>query len=74
MNERKVVIYVLFISLMLFGCKKNKDLDGPYIVERVVDGDTIICDIDGEKVKVRMIGINTPESVAEDESRRTANC
>lgn len=31
---------------------------------RVVDGDTIVVNIDDEDYKVRMIGINTPESVA----------
>ena len=33
-------------------------------VERVVDGDTIIVIIDGESYRVRLIGIDTPESVA----------
>lgn len=36
-------------------------------LERVVDGDTIVVDIDGESYKVRLIGINTPESVASEE-------
>lgn len=31
---------------------------------RVVDGDTIVVSINNEEMKVRMIGINTPESVA----------
>lgn len=31
---------------------------------RVVDGDTIVVDYDGEELKVRLIGVNTPESVA----------
>ena len=35
---------------------------------RVVDGDTIVVNIDNEgDVKVRLIGINTPESVASEE-------
>ncbi len=34
---------------------------------RVVDGDTIVVEIDGEEYKVRLIGINTPESVASEE-------
>lgn len=34
---------------------------------RVVDGDTIIVEIDNEEYKVRMIGIDTPESVASEE-------
>ena len=34
---------------------------------RVVDGDTIVVDIAGDEYKVRLIGIDTPESVASDE-------
>jgi micrococcal nuclease len=34
-------------------------------VERVVDGDTIIVDLDGVRERVRYIGMDTPESVAE---------
>lgn len=36
-------------------------------LERVVDGDTIVVDIEGESYKVRLIGVNTPESVASEE-------
>lgn len=40
---------------------------------RVVDGDTIVVEIENnEQLKVRLIGINTPESVA-PEGYRTAN-
>ncbi|GJM37694.1 MAG: nuclease [Acidimicrobiales bacterium] len=35
-------------------------------VERVVDGDTIVADIDGRSERVRLLGIDTPESVAEN--------
>ncbi len=34
---------------------------------RVVDGDTLVVDYNGEQVKVRLIGVNTPESVASKE-------
>lgn len=34
---------------------------------RVVDGDTIVVDYDGSETKVRLIGVNTPESVASKE-------
>lgn len=44
-------------------------LDGPYKVVRVVDGDTIILDIDGVDERVRLIGIDTPESVHPDPAR-----
>lgn len=35
------------------------------VVERVVDGDTIIVEISGSRERVRLLGIDTPESVAE---------
>ena len=38
---------------------------------RVVDGDTIIVNYNGEKTRVRLIGINSPESVHEDGSKNT---
>jgi micrococcal nuclease len=34
-------------------------------VDRVVDGDTIVADINGTRERVRLLGIDTPESVAE---------
>ncbi len=34
---------------------------------RVVDGDTIVVEINGKDKKVRLIGVNTPESVASEE-------
>ena len=39
---------------------------------RIVDGDTIVVEIENEEYKVRLIGINTPESVA-PEGYRTEN-
>ena len=33
-----------------------------YKVVRVIDGDTIVVDIDGEQLSLRYIGINTPET------------
>lgn len=36
-------------------------------VIRVVDGDTLVVNIDNTQTKVRLIGIDTPESVASDE-------
>ncbi len=40
------------------------DLDGPYDISKVVDGDTLTILSNGEKIKVRLIGVDTPESVA----------
>ncbi len=40
-------------------------------VERVVDGDTIIVRVNGQRERVRLVGMNAPESVHEDESKNT---
>lgn len=40
-------------------------------VVRVVDGDTLVVSVGGTEQKVRLIGINAPESVASDPSRNT---
>jgi len=42
-----------------------------YNVIRIVDGDTIKVDINGEEETIRLIGINTPEVV---DPRRTVEC
>lgn len=52
----------------------NKDRDSqdtliPVTLESVVDGDTLWVTKDGELVKVRLIGIDTPESVHQDETK-----
>lgn len=47
---------------------EGMDVTGPCEVERVVDGDTIITYIDGERVRVRALCIDTPESVAPEET------
>lgn len=38
------------------------EVTGPYPVLKVVDGDTIWVDRSGQRVKVRLIGLNTPET------------
>lgn len=50
---------------------KIENLFGPYNVVYVVDGDTLDVMIDGEKTRIRLIGVNTPESVSDDENE---NC
>lgn len=39
----------------------NSDLSGPFLVERVIDGDTIVISKAGRSETIRLIGINTPE-------------
>jgi len=45
------------------GLDNVKNPNGGYVVSRVVDGDTIEVVRDDVKTKVRLIGIDTPESV-----------
>ncbi|MDP8227855.1 MAG: thermonuclease family protein [Candidatus Electryoneaceae bacterium] len=50
---------VLFVWIVVVsGCKTSS-----YPVDRIVDGDTVVLLIDGKKTKVRLIGVDTPETV-----------
>lgn len=49
----------------------EKDKTDFYSVSRVVDGDTLVLSIDGVDKKLRLIGINTPETV---DPRRPVQC
>lgn len=40
--------------------------DGSFLVTHVVDGDTIDIEVSGVKNRIRLLGINTPESVAQN--------
>ena len=66
------VILILIASFALWFCyikgKSAPELHGLYDVVRVVDGDTIIVDIDGAETRVRLIGVDTPESVHPDDT------
>lgn len=57
-------------TLLTLSSAKNTTY-GPYEVVRVVDGDTYKINIDGTEQTVRLIGVDTPESVSSDESK---NC
>ncbi len=57
-----------------FTGRKDTELTlyGPFDVKRVVDGDTFIITNNGEEYRIRLIGVDCPESVHEDETRNTA--
>ena len=46
-------------------------VQGPFTVVKVVDGDTIHVDANGQRLKIRMIGLDTPETV---DPRKTVQC
>jgi micrococcal nuclease len=63
------VSLIVALSYVLFPGEARDGLDGPYPVDRVVDGDTIVVLMDGTEEKVRLIGVDTPESVHPDPDR-----
>ena len=43
----------------------------PAAIVRVVDGDTFVASVNGTEEKIRLIGVDTPESVHPDKSKNT---
>ncbi len=72
-----VALLILAIALgwiplgNLFSPAASSDELQPAQVVRVVDGDTLVLSVDGADERVRLIGINCPESVAPEEERNT---
>ena len=67
-NTLILAIIFIFVGVKVFLTDEN-NLQGPYKVVRVVDGDTIIVDLNGAEERVRLIGIDTPESVHPDKEK-----
>jgi micrococcal nuclease len=68
--SRRAVLLVLAVAaaaLVALGARHAIAGDGPPpaggVVERVVDGDTVIVRADGGALRVRLLGIDTPETV-----------
>ena len=61
-----LIIYIVFVIVKTSVSKSGSELDGPYDVIRVVDGDTFIAGINGADTYIRLIGIDAPESVADE--------
>ncbi|WP_448587820.1 thermonuclease family protein [Thermocrinis sp.] len=65
---QKVWLFPLLILVFFFSCskehgKEDKKSGTACIVIKVIDGDTFTCSLrNGEEIKVRMIGVDTPES------------
>lgn len=63
-----VLLVALALSMTLSGCGAEAEQE-EYAVTRVVDGDTIIVNINGKDERLRFIGVDTPESVHPDKSK-----
>ena len=82
---RKILIILLSVclilglavsALLMYLNKLNEvplssELAGPYKVHYVVDGDTFNALIDGNDTRIRIIGVDTPESVSSEEADNT---
>ena len=56
-----LILPVSFVVLTALAAESDKAKGHP--VMRVIDGDTIVVKIDGKEEKVRLIGVDTPETV-----------
>lgn len=74
MKKALIILAIIFIGTMIFGSKEKAPSEKilsewdfgvqyPADVVRVVDGDTLVVKIDRKQYKVRLIGIDAPESV-----------
>ena len=80
MSKEEAVLTFLLLAAVIFVWtyqpgsadyvpSENSGFNGPYHVEKVVDGDTIKIDLNGKTTTVRLIGIDTPESVHPDKEK-----
>jgi micrococcal nuclease len=75
MRKKRILIFFC-ILLPLIGCGGEdetppKDENSEYAtVERITDGDTFSVIFNGRKEKIRLIGIDTPESRRNDRSKK----
>jgi endonuclease YncB( thermonuclease family) len=64
MFKKSLPIIPFIISFFLL--LPSSSLAGQFKVTRVVDGDTIVVDYKGKPEKIRLLCVNTPESVHPD--------
>ncbi len=65
-----IFIVTLFISYS-YQPKLKFDIDKQYLVSNVIDGDTLEVKSDSKIIKIRMLGVDTPETV---DPRKTVQC
>ena len=67
------ILVVAIFTIVKFSYQKQDSQDGmvPATVLYVVDGDTVDVDLNGVKERVRLIGVDAPESVSAEESENS---
>ena len=63
--------YLSIDKMEFYNSNSTQTQNGLYGIVRVIDGDTVIIKINGRNETVRLIGINTPETV---DHRRPVEC
>ena len=66
---KKIISLGIALLALIFGLINQNLNDGKYRVVRVVDGDTLIIEMEDKEERVRLIGVDTPESVHPDASK-----
>lgn len=69
-KKRIVLIAVLAVFAGLIYVCNQPVLHGPYYVKYVYDGDTLLVDVDGQDTKIRLIGIDTPELIVDQQENQ----
>lgn len=72
-NSMGDLVSKILDALKIFSPAEEFDdrIEASYKVVRVVDGDTLVIDIDGKEERLRLIGIDAPESVHPDKDKNT---
>ena len=59
----KTIKFVLSFILFFFLLSSNISGQESFLCTRVIDGDTIVVEMNGKEERVRLIGVDTPETV-----------
>lgn len=69
-NKKIISLLVTVVTALFVFINSNNSYEN-YKVVKVVDGDTIVVEHKGKEERVRLIGVDTPESVHPDASKNT---
>ena len=80
MHRKRTFLKIFFVFIVflltLFACAVLYYLNSVAQVKeaeivRVIDGDTLVCNIEGKTEKVRLLGVDCPESVNPDANKNS---
>ncbi|MCD5396240.1 MAG: thermonuclease family protein [Candidatus Pacebacteria bacterium] len=59
--NKKVFLFILAFAFFLLGCFLSSQFLQPFLVLKVIDGDTIVARVGFKNKTIRLLGIDTPE-------------